>query len=141
MACCDNCRDYQRTKVYRWQFSNVPAGRWIEFKDIESYVNRVWQAQGLSFPPLVRPMPTQVTKWAGDATRATLRFPARGANERTILHEIAHAVTSTVHGGSDAHGPHFVTEFMRLLAKYLNVDIFALWYTATKSGVEYFKRV
>lgn len=128
--------DYQRSKVYHWEHM-LPNGKHLSFAEIAHYVARIWAASGREHPPLVKPMPKQNRRWAGDATRCTLRFPENGATQRVVLHEIAHALTATVNGASDAHGPLFVSVYMKLLAKHLDIALPMLWYTATKDGVDF----
>lgn len=137
------CRDFQRSRVYAWEFEAIPAGRMIAFEEIQGYVNRVWAAEGLKFPPIVRPMPKQVTRWAGKGNRESVWFPEKGALERTILHELAHSMTCTIDGGAfDLHGPEFVGQYMKLAAAHLSgVSIFALWFTAQRDGVAFAQKL
>lgn len=129
-------RDFQRSRMYKWENENVPQGAWIDFNDIEAYVKQVWAAEGLLYPPLVQIIRARGAT-AGDATRNTLRFPEEGASEAVILHEIAHAMTSNVHEESDAHGPTFTGVFIDLVAKHMNVSKIMLWHTAQKAGVKF----
>lgn len=136
------CRDYQRSKVYAWEHKAVPTGRLVAYADIPDYVARVWAAEGLSYPPLVKPMPKQVTRWAGLGCRDSVWFPERGATERVILHELAHSLTSTLDGDTDRHGAAFVTRYMQLAAKHLpGCSIFVLWFSAEKAGINFTKQV
>ena len=128
--------DYQRSKVYHWE-RVLPNGKHLSYAEIAPFVARIWAAGGREYPPLVKPMPKQTRRWAGDATRSVLRFPDTGACERIVLHEIAHAMTATVNGDGNDHGPIFVAVYMKLLAKHLNQELTSLWYTATKDGVDF----
>lgn len=133
---CLNESDYQRQRVYDWEAVHIPPGRWIPFEAIESYIADLYKRIGWKYPPIVKPMPKQVRKWAGDATHTVIRFPEYGANERTIIHEVAHAMTSTVHDTGDAHGPAFVGTYIRLAAP-TQAALFYLWSTAQKQGVDF----
>lgn len=141
-ACADDwARDYQRQRVYNWERENMPPGRFLKFEEIAPYVATVWRELGREHPPLIEALPKQVRNIGGDANRFKLRFPERGATQATVLHEMAHALTSDIHGGTDAHGPAFVGEFMRIAAPRLNVPLFYLWATAKASKVDFEMRL
>jgi len=55
-----------------------------------------------------------------DASRLTVRLPARTLSW-CLLHELAHALTSTHDGHSDQHGPVFVGIYVQLLVRYLRL--------------------
>ncbi len=129
-------RDYQKTKVYRWE-NKLPTGEWLTFDEIEAYVLTVWEKEGLQWPPFVQKMHKNEKTNAGSATRCHMHFPEEGADEQTILHELAHVMTATAHGHCDGHGPMFVGVYMRLLCEHLATPLFQTMYTAQAAGIDY----
>lgn len=132
-------RDYQKSTVYKWERQNIKSGAFIGFKNIQDYVNETWDKMGLKYPPIVKPLPNQVRKIGGDATRTVVRFPDTGTFEATILHELAHSMTATIDGPSHQHNEYFVGMVMVLYEKFLGVDPFFMWYTAQKDGIKFEK--
>lgn len=133
MSCC---KDYQKSKVYCWERLHMREGQWLEFAEIEEYVHKVWKALDLKYPPLVEKLHAN-DKNLGKGNRSMVAFPATGASQATILHELAHALTCTVAGSTDKHGPEFVGIYMKLAAQHLGESLFKLWYTAEASGVAF----
>ena len=133
MSCC---KDYQKSKVYCWERLHMREGQWLEFAEIEPYVHAVWKALGLKYPPLVENFHA-IYIYLVLVYRLTSALPATGASHATILHELAHALTCTVAGSTDKHGPEFVGIYMKLAAQHLGESLFKLWYTAEASGVAF----
>lgn len=132
-------RDFQRQKVYDWE-SSLKKGLIIPFDQCQSYVDNVWEKEGLKYPPKVVPIATQTKNWDGQANRYNIFLHARGACEHTLLHEMAHSMTMTVENNDiSAHGPLFVGVAMNLYEKYLKIPKFLLWFTAEKAGVKFEK--
>ena len=129
-------RDRQRSAVYAWERKRVsPHDRSVvPFNQIEFVVHYIWEQEGLSYPPLVKPLPKQAHN-AGDATRTVVRFSKR-VPTWMILHELAHAMTSTVDGRSNEHGALFMGVFCKLLHKYLKMDFDELVMSAELAGLK-----
>lgn len=131
---CD-CRDYQKSKVYRWE-RQLAHGKWVEYNDLQAYVNRIWEAEGLKWPPLVEALHKNDSH-AGKADRHYVYFPKAGASEQTILHELGHSMTGTINEHTDGHGPAFVGVYMALLNRHLDVPLIQILYTADKDKVDF----
>jgi hypothetical protein len=134
------CPDYQKSKLYKWEQTHVnPVDTaYVPFDNIQNVVNHIWKEMGLEYPPRVKPMPKQVTKWAGDANRLVIRFPEHGAKTVTIIHELAHSMTADLDGASMQHGPGFVGVYMRLLDKFIpGLNLLVLMHTANEMGVKF----
>ena len=120
-------RDRQRSKVYAWEERFVAAcdPSSIKFAQAQGMVDAIWAEMGLRFPPKVEPLPRQTRSTVADANRLTIRladvFPSWW-----LLHELAHAMTSTHDGRSDGHGPTFMGLYAQLLTRYLRVPTDAL---------------
>jgi hypothetical protein len=114
-------RDRQRSKVYAWEERFVapwdPSS--ISFAQAQGMVNAIWAEMGLRFPPKVEPLPRQARSTVADANRLTIRL-ADACPSWWLLHELAHAMTST-HDGSDGHGPGFMGLYAQLLTRYLRL--------------------
>ena len=73
----------------------------------QGVVSAIWAEWGLRYPPLVEPLPLQATATAASANRLSIFLPEQTASW-CLLHELAHAMTSTEDGHSDGHGPVFL---------------------------------
>jgi hypothetical protein len=54
-----------------------------------------------------------------------------------LLHELAHAMTTTPEGTSDGHGPRYVGVYVRLLVRYARLDEAMLARTLDEAGVSW----
>ena len=88
-------------------------------------VDAIWAEMGLRFPPKVERLPGQARATLADANRLSIRL-ANASPSWWLLHELAHAMTSTHDGGSDGHGPRFVGLYAQLLTRYLRIPTDAL---------------
>jgi hypothetical protein len=133
-------RDYQKTKVYRWEDRIVGPRdtKSITIEVAKVIVVYVWDRAGLKYPPKVELLPAQTTTKAGCATRAKIQLLP---NIRTwiVLHEVAHSMNSsnTDDGAGDRHGPNYVGIYMKLLAEHDIVPLPLLMYTATEAGIDF----
>jgi hypothetical protein len=130
-------RDRQRSKVYAWEERFVaprdPSS--TAFAHAQSMVDAIWGEMGLRFPPKVEPLPRQARLTVADATRLSIRL-ADSSPSWWLLHEPAHAMSTTHDGQSDSHGPVFMGLYARLLVRYLRVPIDALLTSLTAGGIE-----
>ena len=134
-------RDRQRRKVYAWE-NRVIAPRdrsQLPFPAVQGMVNAIWSEMGLRYPPSVEPLPAQTRTRLADASRLSLRLPPL-IPSWCLLHELAHAMTTTHDGQSDDHGPVFVGIYVQLLARYLRLDENWLLDTLHGAGVEAYVR-
>lgn len=122
-------------RLYAWENRVVaPLDRSVvPFERMQAIVDHVWAAEGLRWPPRMRPR---------KATRATLATGSRLAIEAPqslpswiLLHEIAHAMTSTADGRGAGHGPDFVGIYVRLLVRHCRLDRVMLADTLAKDGI------
>ena len=129
-------RDRQRTKVYTWEERFVapsdPSS--IAFAQAQGMVDTIWAEMGLRFPPKVEPLPRQARSTVADANRLSIRL-ADVSPSWWLLHELAHAMSSTYDGQSDGHGPKFMGLYAQLLTRYLRVPTDALLKSLLKAGV------
>jgi hypothetical protein len=120
-------RDHQSSKVYAWEERFVapcdPSS--IGFAQTQGMVNAIWAEMGLRFPPNVEPLPRQARSTVADANRLSIRL-ADASPSWWLLHELAHAMTSTYDGRSDGHGPTFMGLYAQLLTRYLRVPTDAI---------------
>ena len=70
-----------------------------------------------------------------DANRLRIRLPPRTPSW-CLLHELAHAMTSTQDGQSDGHGPGFMGIYVALLARYLRLDAAWLQGSLREAGIQ-----
>ena len=129
-------RDRQRARLYTWEDAVVAPHdqSLIPFSSAQGMVDAIWREMGLRYPPGVERLPRQATARQADATRLTLRLPDE-APSWILLHELAHAMTSTHDGTSDGHGPLFVGLYVDLLVRYLRLDRIVLLQSLEKAEI------
>ena len=98
-------RDRQRSKVYAWEerFVGTRDPTSFAFAQAQGMVDAIWAEFGLRFPPKVERLPRQARSTMADATRLPIRLP-KSSPSSWLLHELAHALTSTADGQSDGPG-------------------------------------
>ncbi len=97
-------------------------------------VDAIWADQDLRYPPRVEALPPQSRRCLGDATRLTIRLPPVFPSW-LLLHELAHAMSSTHDGDSDGHGPVFVGLYVQLLRRYLRMPAVELISSLGREGI------
>ena len=70
-----------------------------------------------------------------DANRLTIRLPDTSPSW-WLLHELAHAMTSTYDGWSDGHGAKFMGLYAQLLTRYLRIPTDVLLESLLTVGIE-----
>jgi hypothetical protein len=106
-------------RLYDWE-DRVVAPRdtgTVPFAQLQALVDHVWAAEGLRFPPRVRPLPRQARGTVARASRLAIEAPP-SLPSWVLLHELAHAMTSTAEGASAGHGPLFVGMYLGLLVRH-----------------------
>lgn len=125
-------------RLYAWE-DRVVAPRdlsRVPFAQLQALVDHVWAAEGLRFPPRVRPLPRQARRTVARATRLAIEAP-EALPSWVLLHEIAHAMTSTAEGDNDGHGPAFVGLYLRLLVRHARMDGAALARSLEAAGIPF----
>jgi hypothetical protein len=124
-------------RLYAWENRVVaPCDQsLVPFERMQAIVDHVWTTEGLRWPPRGGPR---------KATRATLATGSRLAIEAPptlpswiLLHEIAHAMTSTMEGDGAGHGPDFVGVYVALLVRYCGIDRAMLAATLEADGIRW----
>ena len=80
-------------------------------------------------------LPGQASARQADATRLRLRLP-EALPSWVLLHELAHALTSTAEGTADGHGPCFMGLYLQLLERYLRLPAASLLPSLRKALIE-----
>jgi hypothetical protein len=130
-------RDHQRGRVYAWEERFVASrdSSSIAFAQAQGVVDAIWADMGLRFPPKVVRLPRQARATVADATRLLIRL-SDTTSSWCLLHELAHAMSSTHEGGSDGHGPSFMGLYAQLLIRYLRVPPGALGRSLHEADIE-----
>ncbi|OYV24702.1 MAG: hypothetical protein B7W99_00990 [Rhodospirillales bacterium 20-58-10] len=130
-------RDSQRSRVYAWENRVVAPDdpSFVSFSEAQGVVNAIWAELGLKYPPKVEVLPRQAKKTVATATRLSIRLPDR-VPSWCLLHEIAHAMTTTVDSHSDGHNGMFMGVYIRLLAHYLRLNVDNLMRSARSELIE-----
>jgi hypothetical protein len=106
----------------------------ISLQAAQGVVDAIWADMGLRYPPEVEQLPRQATATHANATRLSIFLPERTPSW-CLLHELAHAMTSTADGRSDGHGPAFMGLYVKLLVRYLRCDEANLLASLTGAGI------
>ena len=117
-------RDRQRNRVYAWEelFIAPRDPSLIEFGQAQGVIDAIWAETGLRFPPKVERLPCQARSTMADASRLSVRL-ADASPSWCLLHELAHAMSSTHDGRSEGHGPTFMGLYAQLLIRYLRLPM------------------
>jgi hypothetical protein len=108
----------------------------LPFPAAQPMVNAIWSDLGLRYPPAVEPLPRQATATLARANRLCV-FLAEQTPSWCLLHELAHALTTTEDGSSDGHGPIFMGVYVQLLVRYLRLDESDLLRSLQNAGIEF----
>ena len=116
-------RDHQRSRVYAWEESFVAPrdSSSVAFAQAQGVVDAIWVDMALRYPPKVMRLPRQASTTVADATRLLIRLADTTASW-CLLHELAHAMSSTQDGETDGHGPRFMGLYAQMLIRYLRVS-------------------
>ncbi len=128
--------DRQRARVYAWEDAVIAphGGDPIPFAAAQAMVTAIWTEMGLRWPPKVERLPPQARRLQADATRLRLRLP-EALPAHLLLHELAHAMTSTAEGESDGHGPRFMGLYLQLIERYLRLPAAGLLPSLQAAGI------
>jgi len=97
-------------------------------------VDAIWADMELRYPPAVTRLAPHATTTIASANRLSLWLPEQ-TPAWCLLHEIAHAMSTSVDGHSDGHGPVFVGLYIRLLVRYLRLDETTLCASLHDAGI------
>jgi hypothetical protein len=106
----------------------------IAFSAAQAMVDAIWSDMDLRYPPAVERLSPRATATLASANRLALCLPDR-TPAWCLLHEIAHAMSTTVDGRSDGHGPVFMGLYVRLLVRYLRCDEASLLASLRDAGI------
>jgi hypothetical protein len=125
-------------RLYAWEDREVaPRDRSsVPFAQLQALGDHVWAAEGLRFPPRVRPLPKQARATVARATRLAVEAPP-DLPSWVLLHELAHAMTSTAEGENDGHGPSFVGLYLRLLVRHARMPEEELAHSLRAAGIAF----
>ena len=130
-------RDHQRARVYAWEDRMIaPRDRsTLPYATAQGMVSAIWAEMGLRFPPKVAMLPGQARRLQADASRLLVRLPPIMPSW-LLLHETAHALSSTHEGASDGHGPVFMGLYIQLLERYMRWCAAELVHSARADGIK-----
>jgi hypothetical protein len=131
-------RDFQRSRVYAWENRAVAPHdpTFVQFAAAQGMVDAIWTDMGLHFPPKVEPLAPQARATVASANRLSI-FLGEQTQSWCLLHEIAHAMTSTADGHSDGHGANFVGIYFQLIVRYLRRSPDELHDSLKSAGIEF----
>lgn len=106
----------------------------VPFASAQGMVDAIWSELDLRYLPKVERLPRQARRLQADGSRLRLRLPAT-IPSWLLLHEVAHALSSTEDGASDGHGPIFMGLYVQLLTRYLRLSAPTLIQSAVDAGI------
>jgi hypothetical protein len=106
----------------------------IAFAATQAMVDAIWLDMDLRHPPAVERLSRRATTTIASANRLSLHLPDR-IPAWCLLHEIAHAMSTTEDGRSDGHGPVFMGLYVRVLVRYLRLDETCLLASLRDAGI------
>jgi len=130
-------RDYQKSKVYKWE--NKVVGPWdsqllTDNDEIQDFINFVWVNEGFQNPPRVKDARKNSRTATGSRTEVV--FPPESKKRWIILHELSHSLNRIGYVECDRHGPNFVKIYVNLLEKHLYMNRLMLLYTLKESKID-----
>ena len=130
-------RDWQRARVYAWEDRMVaPRDKsTLPYTAAKDMVGAIWADLDLRYPPKVERLPRQARRLQADGSRLLVRLPQK-MPPWLLLHELAHALSSTHEGASDGHGPAFMGLYIQLLGRYMRWCRDELLHSAKADGVD-----
>jgi hypothetical protein len=132
--------DVQRQKVYRWEQKAIAPihDRIVRFEDAQTFIDGVWLAMGLLWPPEVVPMARQARRVIAKGGRLTIHLPPE-VQAWVLVHELAHALTNTAHdeGDGEGHGPDFMGMYLKLLDRVLSIPLAYTMYSLQAHSIQY----
>lgn len=130
--------DAAARRLYAWEDAEVAPRDLsrVPFAQLQALVDHVWAAEGLRYPPRIRPLPRQARATVARATRLAIEVPAE-LPSWVLLHELAHCMTSTAEGGNDGHGPRFVGLYLQLLVRHARMPETALAASLRAAGIPF----
>ncbi len=111
-------RDFQRSRVYRWEDAALPDIHTssVTLDECRELVHAIWAAHA---PDEVSP--PQVILWRSKlrstGNHKKIRLSLDHLNSIVTLHEAAHALLSAA-GSNESHGPLFMRLYLELLERY-----------------------
>jgi hypothetical protein len=106
----------------------------IALSRAQGMIDAIWSDMSLRYPPTVERLPRHATATLASASRLSIHLPEQTPSW-CLLHEIAHAMTTTAEGHSDGHGPGFMGAYVKLLVRYLRLDEADLLGSLRQSGI------
>ncbi|HEY4040425.1 MAG TPA: hypothetical protein VGM32_01120 [Rhodopila sp.] len=106
----------------------------IAFATARTMVDAIWSDMDLRYPPAVERLPRRATTTIASANRLSIYLPDQ-TPAWCLLHELAHAMSTTHDGRSDGHGPVFMGLYARLLIRYLRFDDASLFGSLRDAGI------
>ena len=122
-------RDFQRSKVYAWEFKQFPQMKsgGMTLDECKALAARMWGARVIVKDGRGRRNACAFTS----APRAKIALPRWARTKEVVAHEVAHLLNDS----GAAHGGIFMGEFITLLAEHCGHDKAALTESATGFGL------
>ena len=128
-----------RAALYAWEDAVVaPRDRClVPFAQLQALVDHVWAAEGLRYPPRIRPLPRQARRTVARATRTAIEAPGRTADLGAAARDRACPDQHEWRTRATATARDFVGMYLRLLVRYARMDGAALEQSLQRAGIAF----
>lgn len=132
----NNIRDSQRKKCYEWERkTHVKKAKRFNQTEMTAFIHKIFKDEGITSVKIKYRSGGRTSYARGESE---LAFLPCHMNNMYAAHEVAHILVYAKHRVSVAgHGPEWVSEYMRLLVKYCDMDLTTLRSNARKFKVKY----
>lgn len=120
-------RDFQRSKVYKWEKEQ------FSWDDTELTLSQCQLLVNEILSDILCTDGRGRRRGAAFVSSRRIALPKYARKKWYVLHECAHFL------GRDKHGPQFVGQYCKLLAKYYESDVEYLYNGLIDSGIKYDK--
>lgn len=136
-------RDYQKSKVYRWENEHIHAidSQLLSLEEAQDWVNFIWANLGRQHPPVVSVNTRYKTKSTG--WRLKLEFIPSMLTRSIIIHELTHALyndgtddSEILQTDADGHGPLYVGSYVNLLIRFMKFSLPIMQYTLHEAKID-----
>jgi hypothetical protein len=137
-------RDFQRSKVYKWEQKLFTKYGMFESKleerQVILFISKVFLDEKKPSIPVYFKAGGSACYFSYAYDDVSLTFTSSwGLNKIVLLHEISHYLVFLDKIEEGGHSEHFVGKYIYLLSKYLKIDKESLWSSAEKNKIKFIK--
>jgi hypothetical protein len=137
-------RDFQRSKLYKWEqklFTKYGMFKSkLEERQVVLFISKVLLDENKPSIPIYFKKGGSACYFSYAHDDISLNFTSSwGLNKIVLLHEVSHYLVFLDKIEEGGHSEHFVGKYIYLLSKYLKIDKETLWLSAEKNKIKFVK--